>query len=136
MLFKSQYSKMELEGLWVSAGGQDLPSTLPGFGTGQWLQQWKQYYPSHTKCQCCPELMALVTASCLCWEHGDTKLPLGTVPRKNTSQGSDGITIPGGIQEAWRSGTEGQSGDGLMVGLDDRSDLSSFDSMIPGEQNP
>ena len=42
------------------------------------------------------------------------------------AQGSQGVTIPGGVQEAWRCGTEGHSmhgGDGLMFGIDDLRDL-------------
>jgi len=41
-------------------------------------------------------------------------------------QGGGGITIPGGVQETWRCGTEGHSehgGDGSLFRLDDRSSL-------------
>jgi len=41
------------------------------------------------------------------------------------AQGGGGVTVPRGVQELWRSGTEvsGCGGDGFMVGLDDLSGL-------------
>ena len=41
----------------------------------------------------------------------------------HAAQGSGGVTVPGGVQELWRCGTEGcglvgNNGDGWIVGLD------------------
>jgi len=41
------------------------------------------------------------------------------VMQGHSCPGRWGITIPGGVQEPWRCGTEGRGGDGQMVGLDD-----------------
>ena len=44
------------------------------------------------------------------------------------AQGGGGVTVPGGVQELWRCGTEGRVQwawwDGLMVGINDLRGLS------------
>ena len=48
--------------------------------------------------------------------------------------GSGGVTVPGGVQELWRCGSEGRvcghGGDGLVVGLDNLRGISNLNSSM------
>ena len=48
--------------------------------------------------------------------------------------GSGGVTVPGGVQELWRCGSEGRvcghGGDGLVVGIDNLRGISNLNNSM------